>query len=135
MKFKPSSTELSEVESYNANERLHYFLTRAVESEEVWGLSNQSGWVMKEANEHTILPVWPYKQLADDCATNEWQNYIPGAVSLEHFVYNLLALMEKEDIKVEVFPTATQPGLSVEANELAAQFEGMIESGEYYMEG
>ena len=135
MKFKPSSTELSEVDSYEANERLHFFLTRAIESEEVWGLSNASGWVMKDSDDQTILPVWPYEQMAATCAVNEWQNYAPGAVSLEHFVYTLLPVMIEQGIKVEILPTINQPGNLLDAEELASIFDGMLESGEYYMEG
>ena len=135
MKFKPSATELIEIDSYEATERLHFFLTRAIESEEVWGLSNASGWVMKDSDDQTILPVWPYQQMATICAVNEWQNYVPGAVSLEHFVYTLLPVMIEQGIKVEILPTANQPGNLLAAEELASIFEGMLESGEYYMEG
>jgi hypothetical protein len=135
MKYHPSNNELAEIESYSAKERLHYFLTRAIESEEVWGLSNQSGWVMKEQNERTILPVWPYQVMAAKCAENEWQDYVPGAVSLEHFVYKLLPTMISQDIKVEILPTKNHPGTLLNAGELSSLFEGMLESGEYYMEG
>ena len=135
MKYKPSISELSEVVNYDTKERLHYFLTRAVESEEVWGLSNQSGWVMRDHNNQTILPVWPYQIFAAKCATNEWQDYKPGAVSLEHFVYKLLPVMIAQEIKVEILPTTDQPGELLDARELSSLFEGMLESGEYYMEG
>lgn len=135
MKYQPSTTELSEVESYGAKERLYFFLTRAIESEEVWGLSNESGWVMKEINGQTVLPVWPYQVLAKNCATNEWQDYAPGAVSLEHFLYKLLPLAVEQDIKIEILPTTALPGHLLDAKELASMVDGMLESGEYYMEG
>ncbi|WP_455211094.1 DUF2750 domain-containing protein [Kaarinaea lacus] len=135
MKYRPDAKELSEIESYSRNERLHYFLTRAVESEEVWGLSNQSGWVIREHDNQTILPVWPYQIFAAKCATNEWQDYTAGAVSLEHFVYKLLPVMIAQEIKVEILPSTNQPGNLLDARELSSLFEGMLESGEYYMEG
>ena len=135
MKYLPSATELLEVESCAEKERLHFFLTRAIESEEVWGLSNPSGWAMKEDKGLSILPVWPYEQMAINCAANEWQDYVPGAVSLEHFVYNLLPVMIKRDIKVEILPTKSQPGHLLAPRDLVSLFEGMLESGEYYMEG
>jgi hypothetical protein len=73
--------------------------------------------------------------MAANCAANEWQDYTAGAVSLEHFVYNLLPVMMEQDIHVEVLPTAGKPGKLLDASNLAAIFEGMLESGEYYMEG
>jgi hypothetical protein len=135
MKYQPSHNELSAIESYSENERLHYFLTRVIESEEVWGLSNPSGWVMREQDEQAILPVWPYRILAAKCTGNKWKDYVPGAVSLEHFVYNLLPTMNSQDIYVEIMPTSNQPGILMNAKQLASLFEGMLESGEYYMEG
>ena len=135
MKYQPSIIEKLEVETYSESDRLHFFLTRAIESEEVWGLSNPSGWVMKEDNNRSILPIWPYEIFAANCASNQWQDYAPAAVSLEHFVYNLLPIITKQEIGVEIFPTTNQSGSLLEASKLAELFEGMLESGEYYMEG
>lgn len=135
MKYQLNETELIQVNSYGEKERLNFFLSRTIESEEVWGLSNQSGWIMKEEKDKTILPVWPYDILALNCAADVNQDYSPGAVSLEHFVYNLLPVMVRQEIKVEIFPTATQAGHLLNAKELASLFEGLLESGEYYMEG
>lgn len=135
MKYQPSETELQELELYDPKEQLHFFLSRVIESEELWGLGNASGWVMKEINEQSILPVWPYEIFAENCAAMEWQDYTATAVSLEHFVYKLLPIMNKQNIKVEVFPSKSHPGSLVKATELASLFEGMMESGEYYMEG
>jgi len=135
VKYQISTTELQQVDSWPAKERLQYFLSRAIESEEVWGLSNPSGWVMKEVNKQSILPVWPYEQLASQCAANEWQDYSAGAVSLEHFVYKLLPIMMGQDIQVEILPTSSNPGERMGASELASIFESLLETGEYYMEG
>ena len=135
MKYQPSETELQELETCDPKEQLHFFLTRVIESEELWGLGNSSGWIMKETNDQTILPVWPYEIFATNCATNEWQDYAACAVSLEHFVYKLLPIMSGKNIKVEVSPSQSQPGSLLDATELASVFEGMMESGEYYMEG
>ena len=135
MKYHPSSKELLELGTCSANERMHYFLTRTTESEEIWGLGNSSGWIMKDENMQAILPVWPYEVLARDCAVNEWQYHVAEAVSLEQFVYKVLPKMIAQDIKVELLPTSTQAGIVLDAAELATLFEGMMESGEYYMEG
>ena len=135
MRYSVNASELLEVESYKPEQRTHYFLTRAIEAEEVWGLSNPSGWVMKNENKTTILPVWPNEQMAARCAGDEWCEYTAASVSLEHFVYQLLPAMQAQDIRVELLPTPGRPGSLVNARELAAIFEGLMESGEYYMEG
>ncbi|MGD8569098.1 MAG: DUF2750 domain-containing protein [Gammaproteobacteria bacterium] len=135
MRYQPSQREKQEVESYNEKDRLHFFLTRVVESEEVWGLSNDHGWILKEQNGHSILPVWPYESFASNCILEEWRGYTPGAVSLEHFIYRLLPLISEQNIQLEILPTASQPGGLVDANKLNELLESMLESGEYYLEG
>jgi len=135
MRYLASPSELQQVESYGPEERMQYFLSRAIEAEEIWGLSNESGWVMKDQDDYSILPVWPYQQMAKICAVNKWKDYTAGAVSLEHFVYKLLPIMKQQDIRIEILPTAGEAGKIVDAEKLASIFENMMESGEYYMEG
>lgn len=135
MRHQPSNSEQQQLEAFSPSELLHYFLTRVIESEELWGLGDSSNWVMRETGEITSLPVWPYKTFAASCALDDWEDYSPCAVSLEHFVYQLLPVMDKQDIKVEIFPYKTRTGRLMESRELASLLEGMMESGEYYMEG
>ena len=135
MKYLVSPSELQQVESYDPEERMQYFLSRTIEAEEIWGLSNASGWVIKDDGEQSILPIWPYQQMAASCAVNEWKNYNAGSVSLEHFVYKLLPIMKQQGIRVEILPTAGEAGKKVDSEKLASIFDNMMESGEYYMEG
>ena len=135
MRYLVSASELQQVESYGPEERLQYFLSRTIEAEEIWGLSNASGWVIKDDGEDSVLPIWPYQQMAASCAIYEWKNYSAGSVSLEHFVYKLLPIMIEQDIQVEILPTIDKPGKRMRASELASIFDSLLESGEYYMEG
>lgn len=135
MRYVVTTDELTQVESYGPQDRLQYCLNRIIEAEEVWGLSNQSGWVMKEIDNQIFLPIWPYEQMATGCAINEWQAYRADAISLDYFVYKLLPVMMKQDINAEILPSAVKPGERLAAGELAAILDGMMESGEYYMEG
>lgn len=135
MRYKPSDNELAEIETQTAEYRFHYFLSRAIESEEIWGLGDAAGWLIKEVDGQTIIPVWPYETLADGCAQQGGGNQATIAVSLEQFLYSLLPLMNQQNIQIEILPTAGLPGKLMEAKALAAILEGMMESGEYYMEG
>ena len=134
-RYNPDPNDSIALDSMTEEGRLHYFLTRAAESEEIWGLSSEAGWVMKELDQHTILSVWPYQVFADACATGDWQAYSPNAISLEHFVYNTLQLMIEQGIQVEIMPTPTKAGKVLNAEELFKLFEGLLDSGEYFMEG
>lgn len=134
MHHAPTPTELIILSNASNEERLDYFLTRAMESEEVWGLSNESGWVMKEENGSYILPVWSYSVLSLSCAQGDWSEHSPDSVSLEHFVYQVLASLKEQQIQLEILPSLDQPGLLIKADSLFEIFERKLDAVEYFLE-
>ena len=135
MHHAPTSTELNILSKASNEERLDYFLTRAMESEEVWGLSNQSGWVMREEeNGSCILPVWSYSTLSQSCAQGDWASHTPDSVSLEHFVYRILVTLKEQQIQLEVLPSQHQSGLLIKADSLFEIFERKLDAVEYFLE-
>jgi hypothetical protein len=134
MHHAPTPTELIILANASNEERLDYFLTRAMESEEVWGLSNESGWVMKEENGAYILPVWSYSVLSLSCAQGSWSEHSPDSVSLEHFVYQVLASLKEQQIQLEILPSQHQPGVLIKADSLFEIFERKLDAVEYFLE-
>lgn len=134
MHHAPTPTELIILAKASNEERLDYFLTRAMESEEVWGLSNESGWVMKEENGTCILPVWSYSALSQSCAQGSWSGHSPDSVSLEHFVYQILATLTEQQIQLEILPSQNQPGFLIKADSLFEIFERKLDAVEYFLE-
>lgn len=135
MHHAPTPMEFEALVNATNPERLDYFLTRAMESEEVWGLCNESGWVIKEENGICILPVWSYAVLSQSCAQGDWSTHTPDSVSLEHFIYNTLGQLEQQEIQVEILPSLQQPGLVMKANALFEIFERKLDTVEYFLEG
>lgn len=135
MHFEPTPQEYAALQDMSGPALLEYFLTRVAEVEEVWGLGNASGWVMREQDGQTSLPVWPYQQLAANCAIDDWQDQVCQSVSLEHFIQHILKLLIQNDIQLEIMPSETRPGHIVAAQQLATLFESILDSGEYFLEG
>lgn len=131
----PTLAEVNLLKGATPQELLDYFLTRAMECEEVWGLSNASGWVMKEDGDTCILPLWSYAVMADACAQGEWSDYAPDSTSLEHFVYGILPQLQEQDIHVEILPMTDTEGLRVDAKALFEIFERKLDTVEYFLEG
>lgn len=131
----PTATEADLLKNATTQERLDYFLTRAMECEDVWGLSNASGWVMKEDSDTCILPVWPYAVMAEACAEDEWEDYVPDSTSLEHFVYGILPQLREQAIDIAIMPTPQDPGLRVDAKALFEIFERKLDTVEYFLDG
>ena len=135
MHHAPTATEFKILETASNEERLDYFLTRAMECEDVWGLSNASGWIIKEEDDCNLLPVWSYSVLAESCAQGECSNHTPDSVSLEHFVYDVLKQLDQQDIWVEILPSPQRPGFIIEASALFEIFERKLDTAEYFLEG
>lgn len=135
MRYAPSEGEHQAVASMAESELLEYFITRAAEAEEVWGLGGDAGWVMRESEHQTTLPVWPYRTFAQACAQGEWLEQETHAVSLEHFISRVLQLLIDREIGVEIMPSNSRRGLCVHPRRLFELFEGVLDAGEYTLEG
>ncbi len=134
MHFEPTALEAKALQNMSGPALMEYFITRVVEVEEVWGLGNASGWVMRELDDQTTLPVWPYQMLAEECAVAEWDNQYAKSVSLEHFIGNILKLLIVNDIQIEIMPTKNDTGFIMQPQQILTLFEGILESGSYYLE-
>lgn len=135
MQFDPTPSELDLLRNADESSRLHYFLTRAVETEEIWALSDSQGWILLESHGHDILRIWPYKQMASDYALSMQLGHYPSATSLDNFVYNVLRQLIEQNVRLEIMPSKEFNGTLFSAEKLYELFNGVLESGEYYLEG
>lgn len=133
MRYTPLPTELALLDDMSAQERLHYAATRMLESEEVWSLGQDEGWTIRDNDDAGgLISVWPYRQFADALREAEDE---PQSVSLEHFVYGVLPMCDEADIVLEVFPHKQEAGYRLSATALSELLSGLMESGEYQLEG
>jgi hypothetical protein len=133
MQHAPTELERKYISTMSDAQRLEYFLTRTMESEEVWGLVDNEGWLLQENNGRTILPIWPYRQFVEDCIDSD--SVRAGSVSLEHFVDNILHSLVAGDIDLEIWPAPEHKGEVVSAEVLLEMFTSLFESSEYRLEG
>lgn len=133
MRYAPSPQELQDIIDMSAPLRLQYFLSRVIEAEEVWGLADDQGWVMREDGDKTLLSIWPYRQCADACIREP--DLHSHATSLDHFVERVLHTLISEGIHLDVLPSRDGEGAVISAIELQGMFTSLMESGEYFLEG
>lgn len=135
MQYVPMETELVQLQSMSAQERLHYATTRMIECEEVWSLGDDNGWIIRDEDGKQVISVWPYHLLAQENRPGEDETSLPQATSLEYFVYGVLDMCQVEDICLEVFPKTDESGHLISSTDLYELLTGLMESGEYLMEG
>ena len=133
MRHEPTASELLYLDEMEDDERLHYFITRTMESEEIWRLCDADDWVSRERDGVMVMPLWPYQGLATPFAES---GEAADAVSLEHFIYHELNELHGEEIRVEVFPGAgKKPGVVMSAAELFRIFDHKLDEEQYFIEG
>ncbi|MEL0638739.1 DUF2750 domain-containing protein [Marinomonas sp. TI.3.20] len=100
------------------SERLVYFVEKVKESQTVWSLSNEDGFVMVETDEGDCVMVWPDAEFASQWAVEDWDDCEPVAVELETFLTGWLPSLAIDNITIAVFPNIEDEGKLSSADEL-----------------
>lgn len=132
MPISPNAEQQAAFAQFSAQERIEYFLTRTMEVEEVWVQADDAGWLMREVDDKTILPVWPYENLARvSIAGTEG---IAQATSLEHFIA-VLNQHANQAIHLDIMPLPDQTPVLMPIAELLNMYESLLDAGTYFLEG
>lgn len=135
MRFSPYESEFHAIATMVDTQLLEYFMTRVFETDEVWYLVARSLPKQRLLDDRPCLMVWPYKKLATDAALDYWQDSSPASCSLEYFFAKLLEPLSTTQALVEVMPRGEAPGCLIAPNRLQAILQGMLDAGEYRLDG
>ena len=136
MRYQPYEDEYAAVPTMTDAELLEYFLYRIFETEEIWGVKETAHqWLNHEYNGQFVQPLWPYKRYADEAAVDQWENFVPVAVSLEYFMEQTLNELVMNDVLIEIMPRKSATGCLISPHRLYSILEGMMESSEYTLDG
>lgn len=98
--------------------RYEHFVKTVVSWGAVWALDD-NGWALAATNDGIqVLPLWPAKEYAQLCATNEWAKYSPLSFDLEYFRRTLLPKLELDGVLPGVFFTPDSFGVTPSVKEL-----------------
>jgi len=131
MRHEPTPAELVYIDDMDVDERLNYFITRTMESEEIWRLCDTDDWITWQRDGMAVMPLWPYQGLSEPFAE---EGEAADAVSLEYFVYHELNDLHARGIGVEVFPGRMQ-GIRMSAVDLFRIFDHKLDEEQYFIEG
>lgn len=135
MRYSPYAEEVTAIATMKEYQLLEYFLTRVFETEEVWGLSDGCDWIIVEKNNQVVMPVWPYQQFAQQAVTGKFADFTTEAESLEEFIDQTIAMLIDEDAMLEIMPGRNGPSCLITPHRLYDILTGMIDAGEYRMDG
>ena len=75
---------------------------KVTDFEEVWSLRDNEGWATLGLGEKIFFPVWPKKEYADICISEEWKNYYPESIDLEEFLDEWIDGLKEDNIRITV---------------------------------
>jgi len=110
-KMTLSAETINNIEKYDDQKRLTYFLKEVVVNNEIWILTDKHGCVMLNNEDEDCVPVWPNEEFAQSWATGEWQGFNPTAISLAKWHSRWSHGLADDEISVVVFPNQNQEGL------------------------
>lgn len=114
MTLTVSDQEFAAVSALPPAERYAHFVKRAVDTEEVWTLRGQEGWVLAGDPARELIPVWPHPRYAAACASGEWEGAEPTRIALDDWLAAWLPGIERDERAVAVFPVPDGPGALAE---------------------
>jgi len=98
--------------------RFRHFVKSVADWEVAWGLW-QEGWaLMGDSKEEQVFPLWPAREYAAACQTDEWIDYEPKEISLSDLLDEVLPRLKSEGFRLGVFPTPEGKGVTVTVDEL-----------------
>jgi len=135
MRYEPYDTEYAAVPTLTDGERRDYDLLSAFETEESWSLRAGKAWFVHELNGQRVQPLWPYRRYARESALDVWEDCRPDSVALEYLLDTILPELAANDVMLDIMPRGAEAGCLITPHRLMSIFEGMLDAGEYRLEG
>ena len=127
MTWPIAEDEVRELLALPAADRAVHFFQLVADWEEAWGLQDDRGWVVSGATD--ALPLWPHAAFAEACARGPWEGAVPGSISLDDLLVDLLPLLAADNLRAAIFPTPDDPGLLLTPTELGEWLERELKIG------
>lgn len=101
---------------------LELFIEETKETQLVWGLMNDEGWLScdsTEFEESEVMPFWSSKEDAQKHNVEEWADFDVVEIPLDVFVEDWLLTLDEDGILVGTNWNANLEGREIEPSELA----------------
>ncbi|KQQ88337.1 DUF2750 domain-containing protein [Massilia sp. Leaf139] len=120
------ASETSSVVTLPKQLRYEHFIRRVADSGVVWGLV-QDGWAIGKTDDGALVfPLWPTRELAEQCAVLEWTGYLPQQFSLQELLDELLPQIESDGILPGITYTPDEYGLTPAHAQLRADLQARL---------
>lgn len=127
MNYELTADDLQKLGALDAEQRFDYFLTAAVDTQQIWILVDEEGFVLVDAEDDRCIPVWPHAELAQQWINGEWAQCEAQAVDFSVWLDKWTAGLNGDELMIAVFPHAQEPGIVMDPTEFS---EILLEAAE-----
>ena len=124
--MKLSPKKIQSVLSLSGPERFEHFVKVIADWQQVWSLY-EDAWALAATDEGIpVFPLWPAREYAQLCATDEWKGYEPRRIALEELTDVLLPKLQSDGVLPGVFMTPSDKGVTPSIEELQAAIQSEL---------
>ncbi|WP_337841028.1 DUF2750 domain-containing protein [Rheinheimera sp.] len=127
MNYELTADDLNKLAELDAEQRYDYFVNAVADTEQIWILVDEEGFVLVDADDERCIPVWPHAELAEQWINGDWAQCQAQAVDVAVWLDKWTAGLNGDELAIAVFPHAQQPGVVIGPEEFA---ETLIEATE-----
>lgn len=115
---KVTDKEVNAVIRLDGPARVERFVKVVADDEVAWGLW-ADGWALMADDEgRQVFPLWPARQYAELCRTDEWSAYEAREIELSVLLEEFFPKFREQGVLAGVFPTPGGKGVGVSAEDL-----------------
>jgi hypothetical protein len=130
MAVQVSDREFQAVTSLPGAERYEHLIKRVADTQEIWSLRTEAGWVLAAEDGRECVPVWPHPRYAAACAVEDWLGSEPAVITLDDWLDEWLPTMESDGRGISGFPTPDGRTVLIEPAMMRADLEAELEQYE-----
>lgn len=104
---------------------LELFIEQTKETQLVWGLKNEDGWLACDSTEFEsseVMPFWSTKEDAQTHNVEEWSDFEVLEIPLDIFVEDWLITLDEDGVLIGTNWNASLEGKEVEPVDLAKMY-------------
>ena len=121
-----NAREIESVVKLPGQKRYAYFIKKAADQNQVWGLWNE-GWAMGATDTGTpTIPVWPAEEYARLCQVGDWRDFLPRPIPLQEFMHEMLPDTVRDGIRISIFDTPNESSVLISDDELLENLESEL---------
>lgn len=129
MSYRPSEREVAAILTLDGPKRYEHFLKRVADWEEICGLKTSEVWtIVEDEAGRRCIPFWPHHRYAEAYAAGDGST--PKTILLADFLAKWLPEMERDGLRVAIFPAPAETGVVVEPSRLKEDLEAECEQYE-----